>query len=65
MDADDVRRAIWRMAHEITEHNHGLDDLVRHAPDGPPDVVEVEDLRAGNENAPERGRVTTFTLGQP
>ena len=28
MDADDVRRAIWRMAHEITEHNHGLDEVV-------------------------------------
>jgi pyrimidine operon attenuation protein/uracil phosphoribosyltransferase len=28
MDADDVRRAIWRMAHEIIEHNHGLDDIV-------------------------------------
>ena len=28
MDADDVRRAIWRMAHEIIEHNHGLENLV-------------------------------------
>ena len=28
MDADDVRRAIWRMAHEILEHNHGVDNLV-------------------------------------
>jgi pyrimidine operon attenuation protein/uracil phosphoribosyltransferase len=28
MDADDVERAIWRMAHEIIEHNHGLDDVV-------------------------------------
>jgi pyrimidine operon attenuation protein/uracil phosphoribosyltransferase len=28
MDADDVQRAIWRMAHEIIEHNHGLDDVV-------------------------------------
>jgi pyrimidine operon attenuation protein/uracil phosphoribosyltransferase len=28
LDADDVRRAIWRMAHEIIEHNHGLEDLV-------------------------------------
>lgn len=28
MDADDVRRAIWRMAHEITENNHGLDEVV-------------------------------------
>ena len=28
MDADDVRRAIWRMAHEILEHNHGLENLV-------------------------------------
>ena len=28
MDADDVRRAIWRMAHEILEHNHGLEHLV-------------------------------------
>jgi pyrimidine operon attenuation protein / uracil phosphoribosyltransferase len=27
LDAEDVRRAIWRMAHEILEHNHGLDDL--------------------------------------
>ena len=28
MDADDVRRAIWRMAHEIIERNHGLDNVV-------------------------------------
>jgi pyrimidine operon attenuation protein / uracil phosphoribosyltransferase len=28
MDADDVQRAIWRMAHEIIEHNHGLDEVV-------------------------------------
>lgn len=28
MDADDVRRALWRMAHEIVEHNHGLDGVV-------------------------------------
>ena len=28
MDADDVRRAIWRMAHEIIERNHGLDAVV-------------------------------------
>ena len=28
LDADDVRRAIWRMAHEIIERNHGLDDVV-------------------------------------
>lgn len=28
MDSDDVRRALWRMAHEILEHNHGLTDVV-------------------------------------
>jgi pyrimidine operon attenuation protein/uracil phosphoribosyltransferase len=28
LDADDVRRAIWRMAHEVLERNHGLDDVV-------------------------------------
>jgi pyrimidine operon attenuation protein/uracil phosphoribosyltransferase len=28
MDGDDVRRAIWRMAHEIIERNHGLDEVV-------------------------------------
>jgi pyrimidine operon attenuation protein/uracil phosphoribosyltransferase len=28
MDSDDVQRAIWRMAHEIIEANHGTDDLV-------------------------------------
>jgi pyrimidine operon attenuation protein/uracil phosphoribosyltransferase len=28
LDHDDVRRAIWRMAHEIIERNHGTDDLV-------------------------------------
>ena len=32
MDADDVRRAIWRMAHEIIERNHGLDDVVLDRP---------------------------------
>jgi pyrimidine operon attenuation protein / uracil phosphoribosyltransferase len=25
MDADDVQRAVWRMAHEIIEANHGID----------------------------------------
>jgi pyrimidine operon attenuation protein/uracil phosphoribosyltransferase len=28
MDADGVARATWRMAHEIIERNHGLEDLV-------------------------------------
>ena len=28
MDADDIRRAIWRMAHEVIERNQGLDDTV-------------------------------------
>ena len=28
LDADDVRRAVWRMAHEVIEANHGLDDVV-------------------------------------
>ena len=28
MGADDLQRAVWRMAHEIVERNHGLDDLV-------------------------------------
>jgi pyrimidine operon attenuation protein/uracil phosphoribosyltransferase len=28
MDADDVRRAVWRMAHEIIERNHGLGEVV-------------------------------------
>ena len=28
MDADDVRRAIWRMAHEIVERNHGLERVI-------------------------------------
>jgi pyrimidine operon attenuation protein / uracil phosphoribosyltransferase len=28
MDADDVRRATWRMAHEVLERNHGTDGLV-------------------------------------
>jgi pyrimidine operon attenuation protein/uracil phosphoribosyltransferase len=28
MSADDVRRAITRIAHEIVERNHGTDDLV-------------------------------------
>jgi pyrimidine operon attenuation protein/uracil phosphoribosyltransferase len=28
MDPQDVRRAVWRMAHEIIERNHGLDALV-------------------------------------
>jgi pyrimidine operon attenuation protein / uracil phosphoribosyltransferase len=27
MDAEDIRRALWRMAHEISERNHGLDDV--------------------------------------
>ncbi len=27
MDADDVRRALWRMAHEIVERNQGLDQV--------------------------------------
>jgi len=28
LDADDVRRAIWRMAHEVIEANHGLENVV-------------------------------------
>jgi len=28
MDAGDVQRAIWRIAHEIVEHNRGAEDLV-------------------------------------
>ena len=28
LDADDVRRAVWRMAHEILEHNHGPEQVV-------------------------------------
>ena len=27
MDAADVHRALWRMAHEISERNHGADDV--------------------------------------
>lgn len=27
LDSDDIRRAIWRMSHEIIEHNHGLDKV--------------------------------------
>lgn len=27
MDADDLRRAVWRMAHEVLERNHGLDGV--------------------------------------
>lgn len=28
MEADDVRRAVWRMAHEVIERNRGTDGLV-------------------------------------
>jgi pyrimidine operon attenuation protein/uracil phosphoribosyltransferase len=28
MDAADLKRAIWRIAHEIVERNHGLDNVV-------------------------------------
>ena len=28
MDADDLRRATWRMAHEIVEANGGVDEVV-------------------------------------
>jgi pyrimidine operon attenuation protein/uracil phosphoribosyltransferase len=28
MDADDLQRAVWRMAHEIIERNHGLNGVV-------------------------------------
>jgi len=28
MDGEDVNRAVWRMAHEIIERNHGVDDIV-------------------------------------
>ncbi|HVX16928.1 MAG TPA: bifunctional pyr operon transcriptional regulator/uracil phosphoribosyltransferase PyrR [Acidimicrobiales bacterium] len=28
MDAGDLQRATWRMAHEIVEANHGLDEVV-------------------------------------
>ena len=28
MSSEDVQRAVWRMAHEISERNHGLTDVV-------------------------------------
>ena len=28
MDRDDLQRAVWRMAHEIVERNHGLEPVV-------------------------------------
>jgi len=28
MTAEDMQRAIWRIAHEIVEHNHGLEGVV-------------------------------------
>src|SRR3954447_2333220 len=28
MERDDVQRAIWRMAHEVIERNHGVDGVV-------------------------------------
>ncbi len=28
MDAEDMKRAVWRMAHEIIERNQGLEDIV-------------------------------------
>ena len=28
LERDDVARAVWRMAHEIVERNHGLDQVV-------------------------------------
>jgi pyrimidine operon attenuation protein / uracil phosphoribosyltransferase len=28
MDRDDLQRAVWRMAHEIIERNHGLEPVV-------------------------------------
>ena len=28
MDAEDMQRATWRMAHEVVERNHGLDGVV-------------------------------------
>ena len=28
MESADIQRAIWRMAHEIIENNHGLDEVV-------------------------------------
>jgi len=28
MSTDDIHRAVWRMAHEIIERNHGLDEVV-------------------------------------
>lgn len=27
MDADDVQRALWRMAHEVIERNHGIGEV--------------------------------------
>jgi len=28
MSPDDIQRAVWRMAHEVIERNHGLDQVV-------------------------------------
>ena len=47
---------------QIVEPVVGLDDLVGHAPDRPPNVLGVEHLGPGNENAPERGRAPAFSF---
>ncbi|MEO7555457.1 MAG: bifunctional pyr operon transcriptional regulator/uracil phosphoribosyltransferase PyrR [Acidimicrobiales bacterium] len=28
MEAEDVQRAVWRMAHEVVERNHGLENVI-------------------------------------
>src|SRR5581483_5853817 len=52
-------------AHEddVVEPVVALDHLVGDAGDGPAQVVGAHDLGPGNENAPNRGRQSTFTFG--
>ena len=49
--------------HDLLEATVALDDLVGHSGQRPLDLLCVEHLGPGDENAPERGRTTSFAFG--
>ena len=56
MDPDDVRRALVRIAHEIIERNHGLDDVVLVG-------LQTGGRAARRARSPRRSRRSTATDG--
>ena len=72
MDAEDLRRAITRIAHEIVERNHGLDEvvLVGLQTGGVPlaarlaeELLRIEDVDVPSAPSMSRSTATTSACG--